>query len=134
LACAILHAILPQSEGIYTRATDIIQYVRSTWGGKSDRTSFDAIRLFSEVSLLVIDEVGVQAGTENEKQILFSIIDSRISENRPTIFLSNLRPADLNNVLGPRLVDRIRGKCVAYQFLGNSMRRPLSADVFGEAA
>lgn len=134
LACAILHALLPRSEGIYTRATDIIQYVRSTWGGKSDRTSFDAIRLFSEVSLLVIDEVGVQAGTENEKQILFSIIDSRISENRPTIFLSNLRPADLNNVLGPRLVDRIRGKCVAYQFLGNSMRRPLSADVFGEAA
>ncbi len=132
LACAILKGLLPAVFGLYTRAQDIIQYIRSTWSNKSDTTSFEAIRKFTSVDLLVIDEIGIQAGTPNEQQILFSIIDDRISQGRPTIFLSNLAPNQLVQVLGVRLVDRIRGCCVPYRFDGASHRAQPSASVFGD--
>lgn len=131
LACAILRHLLPGCYGLYTRAQDIIQYIRSTWGNKSDTTSFEANRKFTSVDLLVIDEIGVQAGTPNEQQILFSIIDDRISQGRPTIFLSNLAPNQLAQVLGMRIADRIRGCCVPYRFDGASHRKQPTADVFG---
>ena len=130
LACAILRHLLPGCYGLYTRAQDIIQYIRSTWGNKSDTTSFEANRKFTSVDLLVIDEIGVQAGTPNEQQILFSIIDDRISQGRPTIFLSNLAPNQLAQVLGMRIADRIRGCCVPYRFDGASHRKQPTADVF----
>ena len=130
LACAILQALMPSVDGLYTRVSDIVRYVRSTWSKSSDVSDFDAIQLFVDVDLLVIDEVGVQAGSENEKQILFSVIDARLSENRPTIFLTNLEPQELPKCLGIRIADRIKGKCVLYRFTGESKRQPLSADVF----
>lgn len=134
LACAILHSLLPKAEGIYTRVCDVIQYVRSTWRPNARQSEREAVSLYAKVPLLVLDEVGVQAGSENEQQILFSIVDTRIAENRPTIFLTNLPPNRLERVLGVRLVDRIKGKSVVYQFTGSSQRKPLTADVFGEAA
>lgn len=134
LACAVIHALLPDVNGLYTRAQDIIQYVRSTWGKNSAVSSFDASKMYSDVDLLVIDEVGVQAGTDNERQILFSIIDTRIAEGRPTIFLTNLPPAELEKCLGERLADRLNGKSVPYYFDGLSQRKRPTADVFGEAA
>lgn len=64
------------------------------------------------------------------------IVDSLrwMAENRPTIFLSNLAPVDLVPIIGERLVDRIKGKCVAQRFSGESRRKSLTADIFGEAA
>ena len=82
----------------------------------------------------MVDELGVQSGSINEQTLLFEVIDARLSENRPTIFLSNLAPIDLVPIIGERLVDRIKGKCVAQRFSGDSRRKPLTADVFGEAA
>lgn len=134
LACAILHALLGQTEGFYTRVHDISNHVRSTFGKRPTADTREVESFYADMPLLVIDEVGVQSGTDFEKQTLFSIIDTRLSCCRPTIFLTNLAPVDMVPVLGERLVDRIKGKSVVYQFEGASMRKPITADVFGEAA
>ena len=134
LACAILKSLLPGVNGLYIRVGDLIRYIRSTWAKSSVLSDFEAIRQYVDIDLLVLDEVGVQAGTENEQQLLFAVIDARLAENRPTIFLTNLEPCELSRVLGERLVDRIREKCVPYKFAGKSQRRDLNAHVFGEAA
>ena len=135
LACSIIQHLLPGIFGLYVRVSDIIGYVRSCWGGRSDQSDFEAERMFIEAPLLVIDELGIQAGSQNEQRILFSVIDGRLSENRPTIFLSNLKLEDLVPILGPRITDRIRGKCVQLFFNGKSHRRSLTAeDFFKEAA
>lgn len=56
----------------------------------------------------MLDEVGVQFGSETEKLMLFDVLNERYEERRSTILLSNL---DLNGVkgfLGERVFDRIR--------------------------
>ncbi len=134
LAIAIMRELLPRITALYTRTADLVAYIRAQWRTDAEISSYAAVRRFIDLDLLVLDELGVQAGSVNEQNLLFEVIDARLSENRPTIFLSNLSPADLSSVIGLRLADRIKGKCVPQRFTGQSRRKPLTADVFGEAA
>jgi DNA replication protein DnaC len=63
----------------------------------------------------VIDEIGVQFGTESEQNHLFEVINNRMLEVKPTILVTNLllnSPDDsvktLRNYLGERTYDRMR--------------------------
>lgn len=134
LACSIVRSLLPGITALYARVPDVISYVRSQWRADADESEHAAKRRFIDLDLLVLDEIGVQAGTANEQSILFQIIDGRLSENRPTIFLTNLMPRALAEVLGDRVMDRINGKSYAMQFIGGSYRKaPAVGDVFGSA-
>ena len=134
LAISIIKSLLPGVSALYTRVPDMIGYIRTTWLPNCSTSAYEAIRRYVDLDLLVLDELGVQAGSVNEQTLLFEVIDARLSENRPTIFLSNHKPSDLAPIIGERLVDRIKGKCVPLRFSGESRRKPLSADVFGEPA
>lgn len=134
LAISIIKALLPNISALYTRVPDMISYIRAQWRPDGEISSYAAVRRYVKIDLLVLDELGVQSGSINEQSLLFEVIDARLSENRPTIFLSNLKPKNLAPIIGERLVDRIKGKCVPQQFSGESRRKPLTADVFGEAA
>jgi len=133
LACAIMIELLKEyafSYPRYYKASEIFSSVRSTYQAGSTTNEEETLKFFSSIQLLVIDEVGVQKGSEAEKRILFSILDNRVTSNKPTILLSNLGPKALEELLGDRLYDRIRSKCVPMLFAGTSMRKPATADLF----
>lgn len=133
LANAIIKALLTShkiQKAKYVRVGEIIRDVRSAWGGRSEYTEEETIRKYVDLDLLVIDEVGVQAGSENERHILFSVIDRRIAYNRPIICLTNLSSHDLEAILGERLMDRLRSKCVSRFIAGQSFRKPIDESVF----
>ena len=133
LACAIMIELLKEyafSYPRYYKASEIFSSVRSTYQAGSTTNEEETLKFFSSIQLLVIDEVGVQKGSEAEKRILFSILDNRVTSNKPTILLSNLGPKALEELLGDRLYDRVRSKCVPMLFAGPSMRKPATADLF----
>lgn len=136
LACGIAQELIRQNfdrapfKSVYIRVMDLIREVRATWGGKSESTETQVVDYFVDLDLLILDEVGVQAGSANEQQILFSVIDQRLSKGRPLILISNLNRQDLQSVLGERLYDRIQSKCVPCVFTGRSHRKPATPDVF----
>lgn len=133
LACAIMIELLKEyafSYPRYYKASEIFSSVRSTYQAGSTTNEEETLKFFSSIQLLVIDEVGVQKGSESEKRILFSILDNRVTSNKPTILLSNLGPKALEELLGDRLYDRVRSKCVPMLFAGSSMRKPATADLF----
>lgn len=133
LACAIMIELLKEyafSYPRYYKASEIFSSVRSTYQAGSTTNEEETLKFFSSIQLLVIDEVGVQKGSEAEKRILFSILDNRVTSNKPTILLSNLGPKALEELLGDRLYDRVRSKCVPMLFAGSSMRKPATADFF----
>jgi DNA replication protein DnaC len=118
LATAILQAIMPAHCGMYSTASDVIEMVRETWRRDSEQSQAKVLRLLSSVPLLVIDEVGVQYGTESEQNTLFQIIDRRYRDRRPTILMANLQPSELQTLLGDRIFDRLRevSKVVAFEW------------------
>jgi len=66
-----------------------------------------------------MDEVGVQFGSEFERQIMFDVLNERYEKRKPSILLSNIPPSELGTYLGDRVTDRLRedgGKMIAFDW------------------
>lgn len=108
LASSILQAIMPAHVGLYTTAADLIDMVRETWRRDSDQSQARVLQMLATVPLLVIDELGVQYGSESERHTMFQIIDRRYRDRRPMILMANLKLTELQALLGDRVFDRLR--------------------------
>lgn len=102
----------------YATVSSCVRRVRASWRSDTE-TEDDAIRLFSVPDLLILDEVGLQSGSDNEHQILFEILNARYEDCQPTILITNLPLRDdvrdgvvvakgLQSYIGDRLLDRMR--------------------------
>ncbi|WP_434701523.1 ATP-binding protein [Pseudomonas sp. D1-36] len=114
LGTAMLQAVIREYalhglRGLYSTAGSIIRDVKATFGNRG-RTEADVYADLIRPDLLVIDEVGVQHGTDFERQVLFEVINGRYERVKPTIVVSNLGVTELRQCLGDRAVDRLRDK------------------------
>lgn len=89
----------------YATAYHIVRDIKDTYGGSGRER--DIVRGYVEPALLVVDEVGVQYGTDTEKLLLFEVLNGRYEEVKPTIVISNLEPAAIGDYLGDRVMDRL---------------------------
>lgn len=121
LACGLVREVITSGRTAkFTTVQKLIREVRASWGTKTEQSVIDD---FAKLDLLVIDEVGVQAGSENERNILFDIINSRYEDMRSTVIITNCDIDGIKNYLGERVVDRLRengGRLI--QFAGKSYR------------
>lgn len=107
LAAAILQAILPRHVGAYVTLMDLIRAVRDTWRRDSEISESQLLRKLTDFPLLVIDEIGVQYGTDGERAIVFDVMDRRYREMRPTILMTNLDKEAFREAIGDRVYDRL---------------------------
>ncbi len=123
LAIAAAMQVMHRGTAMYLRAGDLIRMVRSTWRRDSDKSEDEVLGLLSVgLDLLIIDEVGIQRGTEDEQLILFDILDRRYSELKPTVLLTNLEGPAFSEFLGPRIMDRLRERAIFVPFKWESHR------------
>lgn len=85
-----------------------IRRVKDTWSRDSKESESQAIAALVEPDLLILDEVGIQFGSETEKLILFDILNERYEKRRACILLSNLSAEEVIAFLGERVIDRLR--------------------------
>jgi len=112
-----LHIMKEDRTVLFTTVMRAMRRIRETWSSCSTETESQAISAFTTPDLLILDEVGVQSGSEFEKNIIFDIINERYENCRPTIVLSNLTRDELIAFLGERVFDRLRedgGKMVGF--------------------
>ena len=121
LAAAALQAVLTQDVR-YLTCMDLIRAVRDTWRRDSERSESQVLGYLERLDLLVIDEVGVQYGTDGEQTILFDVLDRRYREVRPTILLTNQDREGFSKFIGERTFDRLRETCRWVQFSWPSYR------------
>lgn len=110
LACGIIREVCNGGKSAeYRRVSDVIRMIRGCWRRDSDITEMQMIDAMRAPDLLVLDEVGVQYGTDGERAHLFDIIDGRYMDMKPTIVVSNCtKAAELADYLGERALDRLR--------------------------
>lgn len=127
LAIGIAHAVLEQGgQAVFSSVIRAVRSVKETYSKGAERTEAQALRDLVEPDLLILDEVGVQFGSDAEKLILFEIINGRYEARRPTIIISNLAIGELEHYLGARAVDRLReggGKVVVFDWESYRARR-----------
>lgn len=114
LAAAMLQQVIRNfgSQGLigrYTTAGGIIRAVKDTFGSYGKTESQVYADLIAP-HLLVIDEVGLQNGSDFERQTLFEVINGRYEQAKPTVVVSNLSIPQLRDALGDRAVDRLRDR------------------------
>lgn len=108
LACAIGNQLLELGRSVlFVSVLGAVRSVKETWRPDSGVSERSAIERFFEPDLLVLDEVGVQFGSEAERIVLYDIINGRYERVQPTILISNLPESDLGGYLTDRLVDRM---------------------------
>lgn len=100
--------------------------LRKTYERGSQYTESQLIDDLCGVDLLVFDDVGVQQNNLNEELVICQIIDRRTSNKKPTGILTNLPQQQLTEILGERIVDRLRmGKPTVVNFNWSSYRRKI---------
>ncbi|MES0225583.1 ATP-binding protein [Citrobacter braakii] len=107
LAAAIGNHLLSGGQSVLVvTIPDLMLRVRECYdGGQSEAALLDDL---CKVDLLVLDEVGIQRGSNGEKVILNQVIDRRLSSMRPVGILTNLNHNDLLVALGARVIDRLQ--------------------------
>ena len=111
LGAAMVHHLIRERQmgACMLSARQLIRELRSTWQKESPVSEDELIKRYgAELTLLVLDEIGVGFGNESDQTQLFDVIDLRYQLQRPTVLLSNLPPAEISKVLGGRLFDRMR--------------------------
>jgi DNA replication protein DnaC len=127
LAAAILQTMLKR-DVCYVTCLDMIREVRGAWRKDSDRSELEVLGTLGGIDLLVIDEVGVQYGTEGEQTIIFDVLDRRYRDVLPTVILTNQDKAGFKAFIGERTFDRLTETCRWVPFDWSSYRAQARKD------
>jgi DNA replication protein DnaC len=120
LAAAIANHVIPLgATALWLTVMQAVRSVKETWSRDAEQSESQAIETMLRPDLLILDEVGVQFGSEAERIILFEIINGRYQAVLPTILISNLPESELGAYLGERVLDRMKeggGAVVAFDW------------------
>ena len=127
LAVSIANQIISTSSAtaVYRTVGAVLQAIRATFDRSGDQSEAQILSSLIGPSLLVLDEIGAskEKPSDFELSTLFTIINGRYEQQRPTIIVSNLKAEELPGALGDRCVDRLReGGGIAVKFDWESQR------------
>ena len=103
---------------------DLLARIRETFDSCGEGTEAQVMRLYADIPLLIIDDLGSEQPTEWGCTTIFSIINARYEAYMPTIVTSNcgadelvqrMTPRDASDRNAQKTVDRLREMCVAVQ-------------------
>jgi DNA replication protein DnaC len=76
-----------------------------------------------KTDLLVLDDIGLRGTTESLQNEIYEIIDERDTNERATIFTSNVPLDQIAELLNEQIASRIEGMTHAIPFTGKDNRK-----------
>ncbi len=126
LCAAIINEVIRAGyTALFTKTPRLLREVKDTFHRDSEISQSEIIARMGEIDLLVIDEVGIQFGTDTERMILYEILDLRYEAMLPVILTTNITDLkSLEKLLGERIIDRLfEGESKIIVFEWESHRR-----------
>lgn len=131
LAACIANALI--DEGRSVLMTNFTTIVNTLHGMKEGRQTY--INSLNRYDLLILDDLGVERGTEYMVEHIYNIIDARYRSGLPFIVTTNLTADELKkpqSVEYSRIYDRILERCHPVKVEGISRRRENLKDNFAD--
>ena len=122
LAGCIANALLEQE--IPVRMTNFEEVLNDLSSNFSEKNEY--IKSLCRFPLLILDDFGMERGTEYGLEQIYAVIDGRYRSGKPLIVTTNLTLNELNNprdTAHPRIYDRLKEMCVPLNFSGEGRRR-----------
>lgn len=102
------------------KLAEMIRDIRQAYSAHTNE-QYD-IERYAHLDLLALNEVGIQFGTEAERNLLFEVLDLRYENMLPTILISNLNVQGIKDFVGGRVVDRLLENGTVLEFTWESYR------------
>lgn len=113
---------------LMTNFPRILNRIQSTGLGQGQNETIDALARYA---LVVLDDLGVERGTDYAAEQIFAVVDARYRSGKPLIVTTNLAPSDFknpDNVRLERVYDRILENCIPVKVAGSSRRSAIAQD------
>lgn len=124
LCSAIAKELLERGKNVvYVSAFDLFKVLEDEKFGRSE--NIDNSEFYEQIThaeLLIIDDLGTEFSTIVSTSALFSIINVRFINSRPTIISTNLSLAEIAGQYSERIVSRIYGEYTVLKFFGDDIR------------
>jgi len=101
------------------------QKIRDTYSEESANygRSWDIIDELCNIPFLVLDDFGIQRGTDWEMEMLYELVDARYSEKRFTVITTNQDLDEIKNLSGGRIYSRLVEMCYLVPMEGVDFRQ-----------
>jgi DNA replication protein DnaC len=109
LAAAIAQTVLQRNRTVmYETAYEMVTRLRNSMRHDAKVSGSDLLDTYGTIDLLVIDEFGLQASTDDVKGHLTNVLDKRYRNGKPTVLISNFDTNGFVEYVGDRIADRLR--------------------------
>ena len=88
----------------------------------SDQSEMKLVELYSNIDILLLDDLGAEKVTEWSLQTLYIILNERYENEKTTIITSNYSLEKLKEFVGERIVSRIAEMCLLTNLAGKDRR------------
>ena len=126
-AGCIANALMEQEVAVrMTNFALILNDLTASFEGRNEY-----ITRFCRAPLLILDDFGMERGTEYGLEQVYNVIDSRYRSRRPLIVTTNLSLQDLQHpqdTACARIYDRLLEMCAPIRFSGENFRRATAQD------
>ena len=126
-AGCIANALMEQE--VYVRMTNFALILNDLTASFEGRNEY--IAHLCRAPLLILDDFGMERGTEYGLEQVYNVIDSRYRSRRPLIVTTNIPLQDLQNpqdTAHARIYDRLLEMCAPIRFSGENFRRATAQD------
>lgn len=104
--------------------TNLLQEIKTGYDRESDTSGAEIINTCKNAEILILDDIGVEKQTAWVNETMYTILDYRMSQCKPTIFTSNHRPHELS--YDERIIDRITRMTELIEMPEESIRKKLN--------
>jgi len=103
--------------------TSLLNSIKATYSDGSKETEHNIIKELSSVDLLIIDDLGKEKPTDWTISILYTIINNRYEDYKPTIVTTNLTINNLEKNIGEAAMSRLIEMCDFVKMNGVDYRK-----------
>ncbi len=133
LSCIMLNELILNRHrpGRFLNLSRYLQQLRDTYSEDSDNygQTWKIIEALGKIPYLVIDDFGVQRGTEWAKEVLYDLVDTRYGEKRFTVITTNQPLVELQQLSQGRIYSRLLEMCKLVEMEGEDYRQHLQPKV-----
>lgn len=109
LAAAIgMHLLREGRPVLFSTVMRAIRMIKDAWVQGTQVSESEAVARLTQPDLLILDEVGVQSGSDFERNLLSDVLNERYENHRSCLLLSNLPVEEIGAYIGDRALDRLR--------------------------
>lgn len=129
LAVSILNALINKYHvsGLYISSVNMLNEIKNTFNGESNSNSYELLKKFGEVDVLLIDDLGVEKVSDWSEEIFTQILETRMNAKKITIVTSNIKINELDmKYTNGRVGSRIEKVTFPIQLPEESVRTKLA--------